>query len=446
MKLQAEDITRRRVLQIAWPIILANITIPLLGLVDTAVVGNLGDAALIGAIAIGSMVFGFVYWGFGFLRMSTTGLVAQADGAGKPELVKIEFYRALLLALIIAVVLLCLQVLIINYSLGLIDASREVEQAAKSYLGIRILSAPATLLNFVIIGLFLGLGKTRVTLVLQVLMNGLNIILDLVFVLVLGWGVEGVALATVIAEYVVLVLGLVLAVKQLQGSHEMNFSRLFAAKEFRKMLSVNSDLMLRTLCLLFVFAWFTNQSAKLGDDLLAANSILLQFITFTAFVLDGFALAAERLVGQAVGARNYQYFRRSVYQTSSLALLLAFVLMLIVWLAHGITINIMTNVASVRELANDYIIWVVIAPLLSFACFQLDGIFIGATRSREMRNSMLVTVILFLVSWYFLMPRYGNHGLWMALWLSYAFRSLSLLWYYPRIPASLADEVTEVNA
>lgn len=446
MQLRAEDVTRKRVLQIAWPIILANITIPLLGLVDTAVVGNLGNAALIGAIAIGSMVFGFVYWGFGFLRMSTTGLVAQADGAGDQQLVQIEYNRALLLALVIAVVLLCFQVIIIKYSLGLIDASQEVELAAQSYLGIRILSAPATLLNFVIIGLFLGLGKTRVTLVLQVLMNGLNIVLDLVFVLVLGWGVEGVALATVIAEYLVLVLGLVLAARHLSGGLRIDFSRLFAATEFRKMLSVNSDLMLRTLCLLFVFAWFTNQSAKLGDNFLAANSILLQFISFTAFVLDGFALASERLVGQAVGARNYQYFKRSVYQASSLAFLLALVLMLLVWLAHGITINIMTNVVSVRELANEYIIWVIIAPLLSFACFQLDGIFIGATRSREMRNSMLVTVILFLASWYWLMPRYGNHGLWMALWLSYAFRSLSLLWYYPRIPASLADEVTEAGA
>ncbi len=433
MQLNADDITSKRVMQIAWPIIVANITIPLLGLVDTAVVGNLGNAALIGAIAIGSMVFGFFYWGFGFLRMSTTGLVAQADGAGDPQLVQVEFYRALLLALVIAVLLLCFQVIIIKYSLILIDASQQVESAAQSYLGIRILSAPATLLNFVIIGFFLGLGKTRITLVLQVLMNGLNIVLDLVFVLLLGWGVEGVALATVIAEYVVLMLGLVLAAKYLSSSYSVDFSRLFASKEFRKMLSLNSDLMLRTLCLLFVFAWFTNQSAKLGDDLLAANSILLQFITFTAFVLDGFALAAERLVGQAVGARHYQYFRRSVYQTSLLAFLMSVMLMLVVWLAHGVTINIMTNVETVRVLANDYIIWVVIAPLLSFTCFQLDGIFIGATRSAEMRNSMLVTVILFLISWYVLMPRYGNHGLWMALWLSYAFRSLTLYWFYPDI-------------
>ena len=442
MQLNADDINSKSVMQIAWPIIVANITIPLLGLVDTAVVGNLGNAALIGAIAIGSMVFGFVYWGFGFLRMSTTGLVAQADGAGDAQQVQVEFYRALLLALVIAVLLLCFQVFIINYSLILIDASQQVESAAQSYLGIRILSAPATLLNFVIIGFFLGLGKTRITLVLQVLMNGLNIVLDLVFVLLLGWGVEGVALATVIAEYVVLVIGLVLAAKHLSLSYAVEFSRLFAAKEFRKMLSLNSDLMLRTLCLLFVFAWFTNQSAKLGDDLLAANSILLQFITFTAFVLDGFALAAERLVGQAVGARHYPYFRRSVYQTSFLAFLMSLILMLVVWLGHGFTINVMTNVETVRALANDYIIWVVIAPLLSFTCFQLDGIFIGATRSAEMRNSMLVTVILFLVSWYVLMPRYGNHGLWMALWLSYAFRTLSLLWYYSRIPASFAEDVT----
>jgi len=425
------------VLQIAWPIIIANITVPLLGLVDTAVVGNLGNSALIGAIAVGSMVFGFVYWGFGFLRMSTTGLVAQADGAGDPLQTHIAFYRSAMLALIIAFVILSLQVLLIKFSLQLIDASAEVESIAASYLQIRIWSAPATLLNFVVIGYFLGLGKTRLTLVLQVLMNGLNICLDLLFVLVFHWGVEGVAWATVLSEYLVLILGMVLIFRRLPMLNTISRKLLFDAEKMRATLSLNTDLMLRTLCLLFVFAWFTNQSAKISDDVLAANSILLQLITFAAFVLDGFALAAERLVGKAVGAKDARYFSASVRTSMQLAGVMAILLSVLIFLLDSVAIDIITNVVQVREIAGQYSFWVVISPLISFLCFQLDGIFIGATRSREMRNSMFITLVVYLASCYFLLPHMGNHGLWLAFWLSYVVRTATLIFYYPRVKASV---------
>jgi len=288
------------VVRIAWPIIVANITIPLLGMVDTAVVGNLGHSALIGAIAIGSLVFGFVYWGFGFLRMSTTGLVAQADGAGDPQQTYITFYRSAFLALGIAALILLLQAVLIKFSLILVDGSAEVEVAAEAYLRIRIWSAPATLLNFVIIGFFLGLGKTRVTLLLQVLMNGLNIILDLLFVLVFHWGVEGVAWATVLSEYVVLVLGMALIWRHVPMPGGIDRGLLMDSKKLREALSLNSDLMIRTLCLLFIFAWFTNESAKMGDDILAANSILLQLITFSFvfFVFNSTAFSSARRVAK----------------------------------------------------------------------------------------------------------------------------------------------------
>lgn len=425
------------VLQIAWPIILANITVPLLGMVDTAVIGNLGDAALIGAIAIGSMVFGFVYWGFGFLRMSTTGLVAQADGAGNPQQTQVEFYRAGMLAILIAIIILGCQVPLVKYSLWLVDGSAAVESSAEFYLSIRIWSAPATLINFVIIGFFLGVGKTRTTLLLQVLMNGINIVLDLVFVLLLDMGVGGVAYATLIAEYTVLFLGIFLIWRHFPAASGIDRKQLFDRDKIRKTLAVNSDLMIRTLCLLFVFAWFINQSASFGDDVLAANSILLQFITFAAFLLDGFALATERLVGKAVGASDRTYFDQSIRQSSSLAVLLASLLVLVIWLVHGVAIDVMTNIESVRGLAREFSFWVILAPLIAFSCFQLDGIFIGATRSAEMRNSMFVTVVLFLISWYYLMPRFGNHGLWMALWVSYIVRTATLYWFYPRVRAGI---------
>lgn len=430
-------VSKRSVVQIAWPIIVANITIPLLGMVDTAVVGNLGDAALIGAIAIGSLVFGFVYWGFGFLRMSTTGLVAQADGAGDAVQTHIAFYRSALFALVIAILILLFQFLLIKFSLALMDGSAEVETAAEDYLRIRFWSAPATLLNFVVIGFFLGLGKTRVTLVLQVLMNGLNIILDLLFVLVFHWGVEGVAWATVLAEYVVLILGLVLIGRQMPMPGAIDRALMLDMDKFRETLSLNADLMLRTLCLLFLFAWFTNQSAKVGDDVLAANMILLQLITFSAFLLDGFALATERLVGKAIGGKDEKYFSAAVQTSTQLAFMMAILLSLAIWLFDSIAIDIMTNVSGVRALAREYSIWVIVSPLLAFLCFQLDGIFIGSTRSKEMRNAMFITLFLFLVCCYVLQLYFGNHGLWMALCLSYVIRATTLMVYYPRIKAGV---------
>ena len=424
-------------MQIAWPIILANITIPLLGMVDTAVVGNLDNAALIGAIAIGSLVFGFVYWGFGFLRMSTTGLVAQADGADNQLEAHITFYRSALLALAIAALILLSQFFLIRFSLALMDGSVEVETAAKAYLQIRFWSAPATLLNFVVIGFFLGLGKTRVTLFLQVLMNGLNIGLDLLFVLVFHWGVEGVAWATVLSEYVVLILGMFLIWRHIPMSSAISRERLFDTDKLRQTLSLNGDLMVRTLCLLCLFATFTNQAAKIGDNVLAANSILLQFITFSAFLLDGFALATERLVGKAIGANDKKYYSAVVRTSMQLALMMAVTLSVVIWIFDGLAINMMTNVLPVRELAREYSFWVIISPLVAFLTFQLDGIFIGATRSKEMRNAMIVSLLVFLVFCYALQSWFGNHGLWLALWLSYPIRAATLMFYYPRINASI---------
>jgi MATE family multidrug resistance protein len=423
-------VSRRKIFQIAWPIILSNISVPLLGLVDTAVIGNLGNAALIGAIAIGAMIFSFLYWGFGFLRMGTTGLIAQASGARNAAEIKAIIYRAMLAGLTIGLVLIALQIPLEMAAFYLIDGSSSVENAATIYFDIRIWSAPATLINLAILGFFLGQQDSRTTLKLQLILNGTNIVLDLIFVLGFGWDVAGVASATLIAEYVALTVGIYFTVRSLKR-HDKNLSlslaQLFDARAMGHTLAVNRDILVRTLCLIFAFAWFTNQGAHAGDVLLAANAILLQLVSFAAFFLDGFALSAESLVGHAIGSKDKTDLRKSILLSTQFAAVTAAGLSIIYYFLGGWVVGFLTNVESVVAACLLYLPWAILSPILSVWCYQLDGIFIGATRTQEMRNAMIISLVLYLASWWILSQLFGNHGLWASLMLYFLFRAGTLL-------------------
>lgn len=423
-------ITRSKIFQIAWPIILSNISVPLLGLVDTAVIGNLGNAALIGAIAIGAMMFSFLYWGFGFLRMGTTGLIAQASGAKNTAEIKAIIYRAMLVGLIIGLILVLLQMPLATAAFYLISGSSGVENAAAVYFDIRIWSAPATLINLAILGFFLGQQDSRTILKLQLILNGTNIVLDLIFVLGFGWDVAGVASATLIAEYVALIAGIYMAIRSLRR-YETNLSlsleQLFDARAMLHTLAVNRDILIRTLCLIFAFAWFTNQGAQAGDVLLAANAILMQLVSFAAFFLDGFALSAESLVGHAVGSRDRTRLHRAILLSTQFAVITAVGLSLVYYFLGGWVVRFLTNVDSVISACLIYLPWAIASPVISVWCYQLDGIFIGATRTQEMRNAMIISLILYLASWWLLSQLFGNHGLWAALMLYFLFRAGTLL-------------------
>ena len=431
---------RKLVLFIAGPIILSNISTPLLGLVDTAVIGNLGDPALIGAIAVGALIFNFLFWGFGFLRMGTTGLVAQARGAQDTNEIKASLYRALLLGLLLGIGLLALQQPLAGLVFALIDGSRAVEAAALTYFQIRIWAAPLSLAYLALLGFLLGQQRTHLILGIQLLLNGSNIILDLVFVVGLDWGVAGLAAATVVAEVLATALGTLLVIREVlraTGSLRLPLAQLFRMTALRRMLSVNRDIMIRTLCLIFVFAWFTNQGAAAGDLLLATNAILMQFVTFSAFFLDGYALAGESLVGNAIGGKNPQQLQGTLKAMTQLGFATALVLSLGFYFASTLVIDVLTNVEAVRLATRDYIYWAVLAPVVSLWCYLLDGVFIGATRTQEMRNAMLLSLGGFLLAGYLLMPAYGNHGLWLSLYVFFILRALSLLGYVPRIFAAL---------
>ena len=430
------NVSRGQVIHIAWPIILSNISTPLLGLVDTAVIGNLGQTALIGGIAIGALIFSFLYWGFGFLRMGTTALVAQAAGAKHIAEVKATFHRATLLGITIGICLLFLQVPIAHLSFFLLDGSQEVETAANGYFQIRILGAPLSLALLAVIGYLLGQKETRSVLWINLLLNGMNILLDLVFVVGFGWGIEGVAAATVISEFAALSFGLFVVFKhlhQIGTGFSINWTILLEVTALKRMLVVNRDLMIRTLCLLFAFAWFTNQGAQQGDTTLAANAILVQFVSFAAFFLDGFALAAETLVGSAVGAGDRQLVRRAIQYTFELGGLTAATLSMAYWIVGSRVAAVLTNVEAVRSTIDDYLIWAILTPVLSVWCYLLDGIFIGATRTIEMRNAMIISLLGFLLAWYLLFPWLGNHGLWLSLQLYFLLRAASLGYYFRRI-------------
>jgi MATE family multidrug resistance protein len=429
--------SHRAILAIAVPIMISNLSTPLLGVVDTGVIGQIPDAALIGAVALGALVFTFAFWAFGFLRMGTTGLTAQALGASDTEEIRASLGRAVFIAIVIGVALVAVQWPVRELAFFLLDGSERVESLARDYYDIRIWSAPATLTNYALLGWFIGLGKARVALMLQLILNLTNMLLDAFFVLGLHMGVDGVAIGTVIAEFVAAIAGLIIAARYLRHvGGQWDMVRLLVPEQIRRTLTVNRDIMIRSLSLVFVFGWFLAQGAKHGDSILAANAVLMHFISVTAYFLDGFAFAAEALVGKAVGAAHRAGLSKASRMTTWWAAGVALLSSLFLFVFGPSLIDILTTEPGVRELAREFLPWATFAPLVGVWCFQLDGIFIGATRTAAMRNAMLMSAAIFLVGWYVLTP-FGNQGLWASLYVHYAARTFTLLYYFPGLRRSV---------
>ncbi|MBZ0129008.1 MAG: MATE family efflux transporter [Rhodobacteraceae bacterium] len=419
-------LTHRRVLKIAVPIVLANATVPILGVVDTGVVGQLGQAAPIGAVGIGAIILTAIYWIFGFLRMGTTGLTSQAHGAGNQVEVKALLMRALLTGAAGGVLVIALQVPLAALAFRLAPASAEVEGMAATYLQIRVWSAPAAIALYGITGWLIALERTRAVLLLQVWMNGLNVVLDLWFVLGLGWGVGGVATATFLAEWSGLALGLVICRGGFAGGAWRDWARVFDLKRIRRMMSVNGDILVRSVLLQAAFISFLFFGAGFGDVTLAANQVLLQFLHITAYGLDGFAFAAETLVGQAMGAGARASLRRSAILTSGWGLVIVLALAVVFALFGGAIIDLIAKAPEVQVEARAYLGWMVGAPLIGIGSWMLDGIFIGATRTRDMRIAMFWSALVYVGAVLVLVPLWGNHGLWAALMVFFAARAATL--------------------
>ena len=439
MNPSSTKLTHKRVLGVAIPIVLANATIPILGAVDTGVVGQMGLAVPIGAVGIGAIIISAIYWLFGFLRMGTTGLTAQAIGSNDHSETSALLVRGILIGLGAGLVLIMTQIPLFSAALGIAPASFEVESLAQEYLKIRVYSAPAAIAIFGITGWLIANERTRAVLVLMLLINSINIVLDFVFVLRLGWGVEGVAYATLIAEWSGLFFGLWLARKGFKNGYWKNWSQIFDRARLTKMAKVNSDILIRSVLLEIAFVSFLFLGSSFDDATLAANQVLIQFLNITAYAMDGFAFAAEALVGKALGAKNRLIFRRSAVMTSQWGFGSVVVMALAFYVFGNTIINVMTTAEDVRIVSYEYLPWMVLAPLVGAAAWMLDGIFIGATRTADMRNMMFISFCVYLIALALLLPKYGNHGLWASLIIFSIARGVTLGYKYPKLEASVED-------
>lgn len=431
-----------QIIKLAVPVILANASVPLLGLADTAAIGQTGAAVDLGAIALASLIFNFVYWGFGFLRMGTTGFVSQAAGANDVDETHALLFRAVLLGGIIGIALILLQQLIGEVAVSLLKASDEIKVLVKDYFYIRIWGAPATLITFTLLGTFIGMGWTKHLLFVQLFLNGLNILLNVLFVVGFDLGVQGIALGTVIAEWTTLFFASYLLIRKMRLAHlweriqELQV-RVFNKEKLIALFKVNGDIMIRTLALLSGFAWFANQGADFGDEVLAANHVLLQFVSLSAFFLDGYAHVAEMLTGKAYGAKNKTYFIQQVKHSTILAGITALLLAGSIYSLSDLLIPLLTKDTQVQAIASAHSLYAAVYIALSFAAFQLDGVFIGVTKSVEMRNATLAALIIFIGSALLLTPSYGNVGLWIAFIIYVVARAIMLGMYYPKILRSM---------
>jgi len=427
-----------RVWKLAGPIIFSNLSVPLVGIVDTAVVGHLPDPVYIGAVALGAIIFNFVFWGFSFLRMGTTGFVAQAWGAHRGSEIRAVLARAIVLSLILGGALIALQIPIITFALFALDGGVTLEDHARSYFDFRIWAAPATLANYAILGTLIGMQNTRAVLISQLCLNLVNVLLDVLFVVGFDMGVAGVAAATLIAEYFAVAVGFFLIKKQLAGvGGQFEGRRMFNRRDMRAMLTVNVNILIRTLCLTMAFFLFTAKSTQFGELILAANAVLLHLLHVIAYGLDGFAHAAEALVGSAMGSRNRDAYKQATRVTTVWALVVALVIASVYGVFGESLVALITNIDSVRETAGDYLPWLVVAPLVSVWSYQLDGMFIGATRTAEMRNAMIFSLLFFVLTSWWLTDTLGNHGLWLSLIMFNLVRALTLALYFPRLGQDL---------
>ncbi|KXF78673.1 MATE family efflux transporter [Paramesorhizobium deserti] len=425
------DVTHRMVMAIAIPMTLAAVTTPLLGVVDTAVIGQYGRAELIGGLAIGALVFDFLLSTFNFLRSGTTGLVAQAMGRGDLKEEQAVFWRAFIIAVATGLLMLLCLPLVVKGAIWFMDPEPAIAEAMTTYVVIRMVSAPVALINYAILGLVLGRGEGVLGLALQFLLNGINIAMSITLGLLLGWGVAGVAWGTVTGETIAALVGMVIVIRKFRTAPLPGRGRIFDTAGMIRMFAVNRDIMIRSILLLTAFSFFTRASAELGPVVLAANAVLMNFFLVAGFFLDGIAAAAEQISGRAVGARYRPAFMRGAKLTFLWGVLLAACVALFFTVLGNPIVRLMTNAADVREVAAAYLPWAALTALTGLLAFHMDGVYIGATWSRDMRNMMVLSLIAFFAVLYAVKPM-DNHGLWLAINFFLSIRGVTLLAMLPR--------------
>ena len=424
--------------RLAWPIMLSTLSVPLVGAVDTAVIGHTGNASMIGGVALGSVIFSVIYWIFSFLRMGTTGFVAQAFGRGDMDGVAVAVARAGILAIMLGLTLILGGSALLGLCLNFLSGSNIAEGLAAQYFHIRIWSAPAALTNYAVLGILIGMGRTGTALLIQLCLNLSNVALDLLLVSVAGLGIEGVAVASVISEVTAAVAGIAVVVRSL-ATHlrSIHWRMLLQRSALAQTMAVNLNIAVRTAGVIVAHFWFMSRSAAQGDIILAANSVLLHFSHIAAYGLDGFAHATEIVIGQAYGRRDHRAYSSWLKVAMLCSLITASIYCIVFALAGKFLIATMTNVPEVRNVAAIYLPWLIALPVIAVWSYLLDGVYIGCTQSVEMRNGMLIALVGFVISVHVLMPRFANHGLWAAMLVLLALRGVTLGLWLPRIVATI---------
>ena len=420
----------RQILDLAIPNIISNVSIPLLSVVDTVLMGNIGDPVYLGAIALGSAIFNMLYWGLGFLRMGTTGMTAQAFGRSDKLEMSNLLGQSFLLAMFISAVLILFQIPIGLGTLYLLNGSAEVQFLAREYFMIRIWAAPAALGLLVLNGWFLGMQNARYPLILTILVNLLNIVFNLYFIKYMGMTSDGIAWGTVLAQYITFVSGMLLCFYSYKDYvKSISKKMMFKISSLKRFFNLNRDIFLRTLCLVLVFNYFIAQSAQAGDLVLAANQILLQFLAILSYAVDGFAYATESLTGKFYGAKDNSNLQKSIKYCFIWGMSFAVLFMLVYGFQGENLLAVFTDNQEILELASTYLIWMVIMPIASSGAYIWDGIYIGALAGKPMRNSMIIaTFLVFLPLYLLLKPYYGIHALWLSMMAFMIGRTITL-WY-----------------
>jgi MATE family multidrug resistance protein len=425
------EVTNRLMLAITIPVMLASLTTPLLGLVDMAVIGQLGDPHLLGGLAIGALVFDFLFSTMNFLRSGTTGLVAQAMGRHDNVEQQAVFWRAIGIAAIVGMLFIAATPLVLKATISFMNPDQAVANAMSTYVSIRLLSSPMALGNFVVLGLLLGQGKAMQGLYLQLLLNGVNVVMTVWLGLVLGWGVTGIAWGTVLGESAALLVGLLTVYLQFRAVPNPSRARVMDMHEIRRMFTVNRDIMLRSFLLLIAYAYFTRAGTEAGAVTLATNAVLMNFLLISGYLIDGVTTAAEQISGRAVGAHYRPAFDRGVKLSFLWGMMLAITMAIFFLIFGDAIVAFLIKSDEVQAMASLYLPWAALAPVVGLLAFHMDGVFIGATWSRDMRNMMILSLIGYFAA-YFVLPKFfGNHGLWLSLHLFLGLRGISLLSLLP---------------
>ena len=421
--------------KLSIPIFFSNIAIPFVGMVDTGLMGHLSGEKFLAAISIATSVITMFLWSFGFLRMGTVGLVAQALGKNNWNEIILVFVRNLIIASLFGLIIIFLKNPILLLAEHFFKTSQETQFLINKYVTIRILSAPAELIIYVLTGLYLGLQKTKiVSLTISTFCIG-NIILSIIFVNHFNLEIAGAAIGTVISAYMTVIIFLLISYFQLKNKfyNKLTAIRIFNIKRMLQLFNINFDIFIRTIFLTFSFLWITYQSAKLGENYLAVNTILMQFILLASFFLDSYAYSTEAVIGYTIGKKFKKSFLETVTNSFQLSLFSSLIISLIYLFFFKSIVNQLTDLDYLRYLSFNYFIWIVIIPPIASFCYQFDGIFIGASQTAEMRNGMVLSVIVFIISSHFLVNNFANHGLWMSLLLFMLIRTITLNYYFNRI-------------